>query len=91
MDASLLEAFEKGEGILPKKSTKEFDLHSSLGSYHDRLTSKLDRQKKNYDDVAASNLENKNIQNLEISLSKLKNSMNRSQASLFQNSQYYFK
>jgi len=43
LDASLIEAFEKGEGILPKKSTREFDLHSSLGSYNDRLTSKLDR------------------------------------------------
>ena len=43
LDASMIDAFEKGEGIIPKKSTREFDLHSSLGSYHDRLTSKLDR------------------------------------------------
>jgi hypothetical protein len=42
LDASLIDVLEKGEGIIPKKSTREFDLHSSLGSYHDRLTSKLD-------------------------------------------------
>ena len=59
LDASLLEAFEKGEGILPKKSTRDFDLHSSLGSYHDRLTSKLDRQKKTFDEIAVSKRENK--------------------------------